>query len=189
MWYSVVMFNFTKGESNTLACLEDGLWSFPEAYCKIECLGPPAVPNAKLLVPQCDGRRHDVGTVCRYKCNPGYYITGTLTKKPRKWVLLCSIFHIHMFVQVLPFPDLQGFFTGFWSCWIGKWYKLNDILPNLCGPFSLNMIKTLISISPVTSFLYKLANHIPIGLHSAAYHHLTRSGEASIYTCHDFMTN
>uniref|UniRef100_A0A8C1THT0 Pappalysin 2 n=1 Tax=Cyprinus carpio TaxID=7962 RepID=A0A8C1THT0_CYPCA len=70
-----------QGESDTLVCLEDGLWSYPEAYCKIECPDPPPVPNATLLVPQCHGGRHDVGTVCRYKCNPGYYVTGTLNKK------------------------------------------------------------------------------------------------------------
>ncbi|TSM20240.1 Pappalysin-2 [Bagarius yarrelli] len=73
-----------QGVSNTLSCLEDGLWSFPEAYCKIECLDPPVVPNARLLVPQCNSRRHNVGTVCRYKCNNGYYVMGTVNKKPRK---------------------------------------------------------------------------------------------------------
>ncbi|XP_051556019.1 pappalysin-2-like [Myxocyprinus asiaticus] len=73
-----------QGESDTLVCLEDGLWSYPEAYCKIECPNPPSVPNSKLLVLQCDEDGHDVGTVCRYKCNPGYYVTGTLDKKPRK---------------------------------------------------------------------------------------------------------
>uniref|UniRef100_A0A8C2IS31 Pappalysin 2 n=1 Tax=Cyprinus carpio TaxID=7962 RepID=A0A8C2IS31_CYPCA len=65
-----------QGESDTLVCLEDGLWSYPEAYCKIECPDPPSVLNATLLVPQCLGGGHDVGTVCRYKCNPGYYVTG-----------------------------------------------------------------------------------------------------------------
>uniref|UniRef100_A0A672PEY5 Pappalysin 2 n=1 Tax=Sinocyclocheilus grahami TaxID=75366 RepID=A0A672PEY5_SINGR len=70
-----------QGESDTLVCLEDGLWSYPEAYCKIECPDPPSVPNASLLVPQCHGGGHDVGTVCHYKCNLGYYVTGTLNKK------------------------------------------------------------------------------------------------------------
>ncbi|KAL0200975.1 hypothetical protein M9458_004162, partial [Cirrhinus mrigala] len=31
-----------SGESDTLVCLEDGLWSYPEAYCKIECPDPPS---------------------------------------------------------------------------------------------------------------------------------------------------
>uniref|UniRef100_A0A671Q4N9 Pappalysin-2-like n=1 Tax=Sinocyclocheilus anshuiensis TaxID=1608454 RepID=A0A671Q4N9_9TELE len=70
-----------QGESDTLVCLEDGLWSYPEAYCKIECPDPPSVPNATRLVPQCHGGGHDVGTVCCYKCNLGYYVTGTLNKK------------------------------------------------------------------------------------------------------------
>ncbi|KAJ8406181.1 hypothetical protein AAFF_G00304120 [Aldrovandia affinis] len=73
-----------QGESDWLVCLEDGMWSLPEAYCKIECPEPPAVPNAKLLVPQCEGHGHDVGTICRYKCKPGYYVTGSLNKKPKK---------------------------------------------------------------------------------------------------------
>lgn len=73
-----------SGDSDTVVCLEDGLWSYPEAYCKTECPDPPAVPSAKLLVPECDGTRHDVGTVCRYKCNPGYYVADSLNKKIRK---------------------------------------------------------------------------------------------------------
>ncbi|XP_066537403.1 pappalysin-2 [Hoplias malabaricus] len=77
-----------KGESDTLACLEDGLWSFPEAYCKIECLDPPVIPSAKLLTPQCEGSRHDVGTVCRYKCNPGYSVTSLSTKIRKRFLRL-----------------------------------------------------------------------------------------------------
>ncbi|XP_063074989.1 pappalysin-2 isoform X2 [Engraulis encrasicolus] len=77
-----------QGDSDTVVCLEDGLWSYPEAYCKTECPDPPAVPSAKLLVPECDGTRHDVGTVCRYKCNPGYYVADSLNKKIRKFLKL-----------------------------------------------------------------------------------------------------
>ncbi|XP_060729395.1 pappalysin-2 [Tachysurus vachellii] len=109
-----------QGESNTLTCLEDGLWSFPEAYCKIECLDPPAVPNAKLLVPQCEGRRHDVGTVCRYKCNPGYYITGTLTKKPRKRFLKLECLEGGRWqtggCSPVLCPALPAMFEGMYTC-------------------------------------------------------------------------
>ncbi|KAG5285551.1 hypothetical protein AALO_G00004680 [Alosa alosa] len=73
-----------QGDSDTLVCLEDGLWSYPEAYCKTECPDPPVVPNARLMVPECDGSGHDVGTVCRYKCIPGYYVSDSLNKKIRK---------------------------------------------------------------------------------------------------------
>ncbi|XP_039591587.1 pappalysin-2 isoform X2 [Polypterus senegalus] len=73
-----------QGGRNWLDCLEDGLWSFPEAYCKLECTLPPLVPNAKLMVPRCQQEGHSVGSICRYKCNPGYYVTGTHNKTPRK---------------------------------------------------------------------------------------------------------
>ncbi|XP_066548801.1 pappalysin-2 [Amia ocellicauda] len=73
-----------QGETDWLVCLEDGLWSSPEAYCKLECSKPPDVPTAKLLVPRCEESGHDVGTICRYKCKPGYYVTGSPNQKPRR---------------------------------------------------------------------------------------------------------
>ncbi|XP_055497937.1 pappalysin-2-like [Leucoraja erinacea] len=73
-----------QGDNYFLKCMEDGLWSFPEAFCKVECLAPPPVTNARLLVPRCLQGSHDVGSICRYKCNPGYYIHGTNDKRSRK---------------------------------------------------------------------------------------------------------
>ncbi|KAI5103983.1 pappalysin-2 isoform X1, partial [Silurus meridionalis] len=109
-----------QGESSTLACLEDGLWSFPEAHCKIECTDPPTVPFAKLLVPQCNGRRHDVGTVCRYKCNPGYYIMGSLTKKPRKRFLKLECLEGGRWqtggCSPVSCPALPAMFEGMYTC-------------------------------------------------------------------------
>uniref|UniRef100_H2ZXT1 Sushi domain-containing protein n=1 Tax=Latimeria chalumnae TaxID=7897 RepID=H2ZXT1_LATCH len=72
------------GVNHWLTCLEDGLWSFPEAYCKLECHAPPPIPNAKLLASKCQHGGHDVGAVCRYKCQPGYYMAGSINKQPRK---------------------------------------------------------------------------------------------------------
>ncbi|XP_036129312.1 pappalysin-2 isoform X1 [Molossus molossus] len=62
-----------RGLSPGLTCLEDGLWSLPEAYCKLECDAPPAIPNASSLLPRCLQGHHDVGSACRYECKPGYY--------------------------------------------------------------------------------------------------------------------
>ncbi|XP_036452168.1 pappalysin-2 isoform X1 [Colossoma macropomum] len=108
-----------QGESDTLACLEDGLWSFPEAYCKIECLDPPVIPNAKLLPSQCEGSRHDVGTVCRYKCNPGYYVTS-LSKKPRKRFLRLECLEGGRWQQggcsPVSCPALPAMFEGMYTC-------------------------------------------------------------------------
>ncbi|KAM8728606.1 pappalysin-2 [Acanthopagrus schlegelii] len=73
-----------QGDSDRLVCLEDGLWSFPEAYCKIECPEVPNIPDAKLLTADCLASGHDIGSVCRYKCNPGFYVTGGLKKKTQR---------------------------------------------------------------------------------------------------------
>ncbi|XP_027632546.1 pappalysin-2 isoform X1 [Tupaia chinensis] len=72
-----------QGLSPWLTCLEDGLWSLPEVYCKLECGAPPVIPNANLLLPHCLKGNHDVGTVCRYECHPGYYIMGSAESAAR----------------------------------------------------------------------------------------------------------
>uniref|UniRef100_A0AAQ4RN02 Pappalysin 2 n=1 Tax=Gasterosteus aculeatus aculeatus TaxID=481459 RepID=A0AAQ4RN02_GASAC len=78
-----------QGDSDRLVCLEDGLWDFPEAYCKIECPEVPNLPDAKLLTADCLASGHDIGSACRYKCNPGFYVVGSLkTKTPRKYFKL-----------------------------------------------------------------------------------------------------
>ncbi|KTF92531.1 hypothetical protein cypCar_00036778 [Cyprinus carpio] len=109
-----------QGESDTLVCLEDGLWSYPEAYCKIECPDPPSTLNATLLVPQCLGGGHDVGTVCRYKCNPGYYVTGTLNKKPRKKFLRLECLEGGTWQEgncsPVTCPPLPLMFEGMYTC-------------------------------------------------------------------------
>ncbi|NWR75501.1 PAPP2 protein, partial [Centropus unirufus] len=73
-----------QGTNQWLTCMEDGLWSLPEAYCKLECDAPPPVANAKLLVPRCLQGNHDVGSVCRYKCKPGYHVAENIAGKPKK---------------------------------------------------------------------------------------------------------
>nr|XP_020469038.1 pappalysin-2 isoform X1 [Monopterus albus] len=78
-----------QGDSDRLVCLEDGLWSFPEAYCKIECPEVPNIFNAKLLTADCLASGHDVGAVCRYSCDQGFYVIGSLKQKtPRKYFTL-----------------------------------------------------------------------------------------------------
>uniref|UniRef100_A0A672GDX1 Pappalysin-1 n=1 Tax=Salarias fasciatus TaxID=181472 RepID=A0A672GDX1_SALFA len=68
------------GTNNTLTCLEDGLWSFPEALCELRCPAPPPVPNAVLQTKRCNETGLKVGTLCKYKCKPGYHVTN----KPKR---------------------------------------------------------------------------------------------------------
>ncbi|XP_068921606.1 pappalysin-2 [Petaurus breviceps papuanus] len=76
-----------QGMNQWLTCLEDGLWSLPEAYCKLECDIPPVIPNANLLLPRCLQGNHDVGSICRYQCEPGYYVAESTDSKPRNKLL------------------------------------------------------------------------------------------------------
>uniref|UniRef100_A0A674C6W8 Pappalysin 2 n=1 Tax=Salmo trutta TaxID=8032 RepID=A0A674C6W8_SALTR len=113
-----------QGDSDRLVCLDDGLWSFPEAYCKIECSEPPTVPNAKLLVPQCEGTGHDVGTVCRYKCNPGCYVTGSLkTKRFLKVECVEGGQWEEGGCEPIPCPSLPAVYEGMFTCTNGRHYN------------------------------------------------------------------
>ncbi|KAG7237337.1 hypothetical protein INR49_032460, partial [Caranx melampygus] len=68
------------GTNNTLTCLEDGLWSFPEALCELRCPAPPPVPNAVLQTKRCNDTGLTVGTLCKYLCKPGYHVIN----KPKR---------------------------------------------------------------------------------------------------------
>lgn len=71
---------FILGTNNTLTCLEDGLWSFPEALCELRCAAPPPVANAALQTKRCNETGLKVGTLCKYKCKPGYHVKN----KPKR---------------------------------------------------------------------------------------------------------
>ncbi|XP_053137769.1 pappalysin-1 [Hemicordylus capensis] len=72
-----------KGNNSSLTCMEDGLWSFPEALCELMCRAPPLVPNADLQTARCREEKHKVGSFCKYKCRPGYHVPGS-SRKARK---------------------------------------------------------------------------------------------------------
>uniref|UniRef100_A0A8C9RP30 Pregnancy-associated plasma protein A, pappalysin 1b n=1 Tax=Scleropages formosus TaxID=113540 RepID=A0A8C9RP30_SCLFO len=72
------------GSNNTLMCMEDGMWSFPEALCELRCPTPPPVPNAVLQTKRCNSTGLKVGSFCKYKCKPGYHVPNTNNPK-RAW--------------------------------------------------------------------------------------------------------
>ncbi|KAM6948741.1 LOW QUALITY PROTEIN: pappalysin-2 [Aplochiton taeniatus] len=115
-----------QGDSDRLLCMEDGLWSFPEAYCKTECPEPPVVANAELLVPECEGTGHDIGTVCHYRCNPGYYLTGSLRNNARRRYLRLECQEEghweHGGCEPVSCPALPAVFQGMFSCTRGFHY-------------------------------------------------------------------
>ncbi|KAG7524210.1 pappalysin-2 [Solea senegalensis] len=115
-----------QGDSDRLVCLEDGLWSFPEAYCKIECPEIPNITNARLLTADCVASGHDVGSVCRYKCDPGFYVRGSLTKKtPRKYFKLECLEGgqwEESGCEPISCPALPDVFQGMYTCTNGPYY-------------------------------------------------------------------
>uniref|UniRef100_A0AAR2LIP0 Sushi domain-containing protein n=1 Tax=Pygocentrus nattereri TaxID=42514 RepID=A0AAR2LIP0_PYGNA len=70
------------GTNNVLTCMEDGMWSFPEALCELRCPAPPPVPNAILQTKRCNATGLKVGSFCKYKCKPGYHIPSA--DKPKR---------------------------------------------------------------------------------------------------------
>ncbi|XP_031143549.1 pappalysin-2 [Sander lucioperca] len=116
-----------QGDSDRLVCLEDGLWSFPEAYCKIECPEVPNIPDAKLLTADCLASGHDVGSACRYKCNPGFYVSGSLKKKTqrRKYFKLECLEGgqwEETNCESISCPALPDVFQGMFTCTNGLYY-------------------------------------------------------------------
>ncbi|XP_028980532.2 pregnancy-associated plasma protein A, pappalysin 1b [Esox lucius] len=65
------------GSNNVLTCMEDGMWSFPEALCELRCPAPPTAPNAVLQTKRCNATGLKVGSLCKYKCKPGYQVPST----------------------------------------------------------------------------------------------------------------
>uniref|UniRef100_UPI00358E3B5D pappalysin-1-like n=1 Tax=Myxine glutinosa TaxID=7769 RepID=UPI00358E3B5D len=64
-----------QGSDVTLTCLADGLWSFPEASCQLVCATAPVLSYARLRTKRCGRPNHEVGTVCKYRCLPGYQLS------------------------------------------------------------------------------------------------------------------
>uniref|UniRef100_A0A3B5A9T4 Pappalysin 2 n=1 Tax=Stegastes partitus TaxID=144197 RepID=A0A3B5A9T4_9TELE len=112
-----------QGDSDRLVCLEDGLWSFPEAYCKIECPEVPNISDAKLLTADCLASGHDVGSVCRYKCNPGFYVLGSLKKKTPKLECLEGGQWEETGCEPISCPALPDVFQGMYTCTNGLYYN------------------------------------------------------------------
>ncbi|XP_013859906.1 pappalysin-2 [Austrofundulus limnaeus] len=115
-----------QGDSDRLVCLEDGLWSFPEAYCKIECAEGPDIPSAKLLTAHCLDSGHHVGSMCHYKCNPGFYVAGSLKNKtPRKYFKLDCLEDGQWednSCEPISCPPLPDVFQGMYTCTNGLYY-------------------------------------------------------------------
>ncbi|XP_077619445.1 pappalysin-2 isoform X1 [Crocuta crocuta] len=117
-----------QGRNPWLTCLEDGLWSLPEAYCKLECDAPPVIPNASLLLPQCLQGGHDVGSVCRYECKPGYYAEPSAEGKVRSNFLKIQCLEGGIWEQGTCIPVVceppSPVFEGMYECTNG--FELNS---------------------------------------------------------------
>ncbi|XP_007433988.3 pappalysin-2, partial [Python bivittatus] len=127
-----------QGVNQWITCLEDGLWSLPEAYCKLECDPPGPVANAELLLPRCKQGNHDVGSVCRYKCKPGYHVAETKDEKPRKTFLNIHCLETGFWEEGSCVPVVckppPPVFEGMYNCTNG--FELDSQCVLSCGPKS-----------------------------------------------------
>ncbi|XP_072854305.2 pappalysin-2 isoform X1 [Pogona vitticeps] len=125
-----------QGKNQWLMCLEDGLWSLPEAYCKLECDTPHPVVNAKLLVPHCLQGNHDVGSVCTYECKPGYHVADTTEGKPRNKLLSIQCLESGFWEEGSCVPVVckppPPVFEGMYNCTNGFEFDSQCVLS--CGP-------------------------------------------------------
>ncbi|KAG7258229.1 hypothetical protein CRUP_023799 [Coryphaenoides rupestris] len=93
-----------QGHSERVECLADGLWSLPEAFCRVECPSAPLPPNTTLLTAGCRAPRHQVGVLCRYRCHPGYHVTGS----HRSGVMTVITDHVFVSRTYLELECLEG---------------------------------------------------------------------------------
>uniref|UniRef100_A0A3Q2YZ81 Pappalysin 2 n=1 Tax=Hippocampus comes TaxID=109280 RepID=A0A3Q2YZ81_HIPCM len=139
-----------QGDNDRLVCLEDGLWSFPEAYCKIECPEVPKVPNAELLTAECLSSSHDVGSTCRFKCNPGFYPAKGLSdisvafRKYFKSECLEEGQWEEASCEPIACPAFPDVFQGMYRCTNGLFY--DTVCTLRCPDASENVSETLSAI-------------------------------------------
>ncbi|XP_069890510.1 pappalysin-2 isoform X1 [Dipodomys merriami] len=109
-----------RGLNPWLTCLEDGLWSLPEVYCKLECDAPPVIPNANLLLPRCLRDNQDVGTICKYECKPGYYVLESAESQVKNKFLSIQCLESGIWNQGSCIPvvcePLSPVFEGMYEC-------------------------------------------------------------------------
>ncbi|XP_004688566.1 PREDICTED: pappalysin-2 isoform X1 [Condylura cristata] len=121
-----------QGLSPWLTCLEDGLWSLPEVFCKLECGIPPVIPNANLLLPHCLQGNHDVGSICRYECKPGYYVAESMDNKVRNKFLKLQCLEGGIWEQGSCIPVVceppSPIFEGMYECTNGFQFNSQCVL-------------------------------------------------------------
>ena len=61
-----------------LQCLDDGLWSLAEGYCRVLCPPLTKMKNATLISTRCAEGTHDLGTSCSLKCAKGFKVKDQL---------------------------------------------------------------------------------------------------------------
>ncbi|KAK2816134.1 hypothetical protein Q7C36_022405 [Tachysurus vachellii] len=104
------------GTNNTLTCMEDGLWSFPEALCELRCPAPPIIPNAVLQTKRCNETGLKVGSLCKYKCKPGYHATNKPKRRAFKMQCTEDGRWLEGSCEPVMCPPLPPVFHGMYHC-------------------------------------------------------------------------
>ncbi|KAM9325895.1 pappalysin-1 [Gastrophryne carolinensis] len=121
-----------RGNNNVLTCMEDGLWSFPEAICELMCMAPPQLPNAILQTSRCRSNGHKVGSFCKYRCKVGYHVADSSKKiKKKAFKIQCTKDGEWQKTQCIPVLCNQPHdkFMGLYQCTAGFQYNSECKLP------------------------------------------------------------
>ncbi|KAM4722913.1 pappalysin-2 [Rhinophrynus dorsalis] len=131
-----------QGMSQWVTCMWDGLWSLPEGYCKLECEAPLIIAHARLLTSHCLLGSHDVGSVCRYRCKPGYYVTESPDRRTRRKFLKIQCLQTGLWTEGHCIPvmcePLPHILQGMYNCTRGL--EVDSKCTLYCGSHTVSTV-------------------------------------------------
>ncbi|ESO86337.1 hypothetical protein LOTGIDRAFT_167151 [Lottia gigantea] len=72
-----------QGQSNTVQCDVNGLWTLPLGACIKQCSQPKEIPFAKIASRKCRRGPQPIGAKCKYRCRKGFKVESSRKKKRR----------------------------------------------------------------------------------------------------------
>eukprot|EP00079_Xenopus_tropicalis_P008425 XP_002931515.3 PREDICTED: pappalysin-2 [Xenopus tropicalis] len=131
-----------QGISHWVTCMWDGLWSLPNGYCKLECEAPEVIPHSRLLTSRCLHGNHDVGSVCRYRCKPGYHVAEHTERRTRRKFLKIHCLQTGLWAEGRCIPvmcdPLPPILQGLYNC--SKGLEVDSKCTLYCGSHTVSTV-------------------------------------------------